>query len=244
MMFQTKPDQSAVEILLRVAGFALIEGFNSPAQSREFLESGWSLLPQYDGRLENEVKAKDKYKDLPLSQALGGIGPHTEGVAYQVPPQYLALYCIKPAEMGGETCIYDGYRVFTGLNREHWNFCCNEHFDFMTEGNYAKERKVHSAKPMVTKNENNMLQFNFSSNFFRYGDVNPVTKAMRTQSEENNLLDSVVGQIMEQCERNKMNIRIPENSLLIWDNYRMLHGRNGFSDPERYLKRFWLMDRV
>ena len=168
-MFHSKPELSAVEMLLRVAGFALVEGFDNADQSREFLETGWSLMPQYDGRLENEVKARDRYKDLPLSQALGEIGPHTEGVAYQVPPQYLALYCITPAEIGGETCIYDGFKVFTGLDRGQWDFVCNKRFDFMTEGNYAKEKEQHSLKPMVIKNTKNQLQFNFSSNFFTYG---------------------------------------------------------------------------
>lgn len=243
MMFHTKPELSAVEMLLKVAGFALVEGFDNADQSRDFLEAGWALMPQYDGQLVNEVKPRDKYKNLPLSQALGEIGPHTEGVAYQVPPQYLALFCVTPAEIGGETCIYDGLKVFTGLDRSQWDFCCNEHFDFMTEGNYAGESKQHSVKPIVLRNEKDQLQFNFSSNFFTYGDVNPVSHSVELEESESGLLGGIVSQIMSECEQNEMSIRIPENTLLIWDNYRMLHGRKGFADPNRHLRRFWLMDK-
>ncbi len=38
------------------------------------------------------------------------------------------------------------------------------------------------------------------------------------------------------CEK----ILYKKNSLIIWDNWRILHARTGFADQTRHLKRVWL----
>jgi alpha-ketoglutarate-dependent taurine dioxygenase len=44
-------------------------------------------------------------------------------------------------------------------------------------------------------------------------------------------------------ETNKTAIKIERGGLLVWDNWRMLHARNGFTDPRRHLRRVLLADR-
>src|SRR6266545_115474 len=44
-------------------------------------------------------------------------------------------------------------------------------------------------------------------------------------------------------EANKIGIKIERDGLLLWDNWRMLHARNGFSDPRRHLRRVLIADR-
>ncbi|NJC71624.1 TauD/TfdA family dioxygenase [Planosporangium thailandense] len=42
---------------------------------------------------------------------------------------------------------------------------------------------------------------------------------------------------------NKTSIRIDRGAVLIWDNWRMLHARNAFSDPGRHLRRVLIAQR-
>ncbi len=38
-------------------------------------------------------------------------------------------------------------------------------------------------------------------------------------------------------EANKIPVKIDRGGLLLWDNWRMLHARNAFTDPRRHLRR-------
>ena len=40
----------------------------------------------------------------------------------------------------------------------------------------------------------------------------------------------------------RTSVLIPDGSLLIWDNQRMLHARSEYSDRSRHLTRFWSSD--
>jgi hypothetical protein len=44
-------------------------------------------------------------------------------------------------------------------------------------------------------------------------------------------------------EAGKLPIRIARNAVLIWDNWRMMHARSGFSDRGRHLRRVLLAAR-
>jgi alpha-ketoglutarate-dependent taurine dioxygenase len=44
-------------------------------------------------------------------------------------------------------------------------------------------------------------------------------------------------------EAAKLPIRIARNAVLIWDNWRMMHARNGFTDRNRHLRRVLLAAR-
>jgi alpha-ketoglutarate-dependent taurine dioxygenase len=35
-------------------------------------------------------------------------------------------------------------------------------------------------------------------------------------------------------------VLIPEGSMLIWDNQRLMHARSEYQDPVRHLTRYWL----
>ncbi len=44
-------------------------------------------------------------------------------------------------------------------------------------------------------------------------------------------------------EANKISIKIDRGGPLVWDNWRMLHARNAFTDPRRHLRRVLIADR-
>ncbi|MCG7490560.1 TauD/TfdA family dioxygenase [Vibrio sp. Of14-4] len=242
-MYCTTADKTAISLLLKTVGFALVEGLEDEESCHQFLDQHWKLDRQYDGQLVNEVKAKKQYGNLPLSQAHGEIGPHTEGVALKKPPKYLALYCLQPAKELGETHIYDGYRVLSKLDRAQWQTCCSLPVNFQTKGNYSDESSASSCKNVVVSNEDGRVQINFSTNLFTWGDLNPVS--VKGQELEPLIIEhqELFNKLLDECEKNKVSICIPENCLLIWDNHRMLHGRAAFQDKSRHLLRFWLSDK-
>lgn len=41
---------------------------------------------------------------------------------------------------------------------------------------------------------------------------------------------------------NLISILIPEKSILIWDNQRLMHARVRYTDTSRHLTRYWLSD--
>ncbi|MBE0369940.1 TauD/TfdA family dioxygenase [Pseudoalteromonas aurantia] len=232
----------SVRLSLKVSGFSIVNGFQNENEAEDLLKSQWELAPQYDGNLINHVKSSKQYQDLPLSKSKGEIGPHTEGVAYRMPPRYLALYCVEQAEVGGNTHLYDGFKVFSALKKEQWDVGINHRFNFKTAGKFSDEQENHALKSIISEKEDNGTLFNFSSNFFKWGDVNPVDTKKEASFEDN--IQAVIDNILSQCERVKSKVRIAPNSLLIWDNHRMLHGREGYSDPNRYLIRYWLNDKI
>ncbi|ODS23845.1 hypothetical protein AB835_06790 [Candidatus Endobugula sertula] len=52
----TSADYGDVNCALNVAGFAIVDQLESPEHTVEFSKKYWTLLPQYDGELVNDVK--------------------------------------------------------------------------------------------------------------------------------------------------------------------------------------------
>lgn len=43
-------------------------------------------------------------------------------------------------------------------------------------------------------------------------------------------------------QKHHVKVLIPDNSLAIWDNYRMIHGRSCYQDTNRHLTRYWIKE--
>ena len=41
---------------------------------------------------------------------------------------------------------------------------------------------------------------------------------------------------------NRLAIDIAPNAVLLWDNYRVLHARTGYTNPRRHLRRVWISE--
>jgi hypothetical protein len=77
-----------------------------------------SIIPQFNGQTAFAITRKPGYEDLPYSQSMNSIGPHTEAPVYGPPPRYLALHCHHQATCGGgHTGLVDGYQFLKSLER-------------------------------------------------------------------------------------------------------------------------------
>ena len=82
------------------------------------LQAFGPVIPQFNGQTAFAITRKPGYEDLPYSQSMNGIGPHTEAPVYGPPPRYLALHCHQQATCGGgHTGLVDGYELLAFLER-------------------------------------------------------------------------------------------------------------------------------
>ncbi|NWA01366.1 TauD/TfdA family dioxygenase [Pseudomonas gingeri] len=229
---------------------------------RELAEQGWTLLqpgelstdlyetlapfgrviPQFNGLDTFEVTLKPGFDDLPYSQSMNGIGPHTEAPVYDPPPRYLVLHCHRQATCGGgHTQLADGLAFLKTLPAD---------LQAWIEGNPVAFNAT--AKPGETTRrvlEEYIFKpaadgdiFRFSYNQFHYGDVNPSQEDLSAPEGRNS--GTPLGRIaalgeqffLEHCTP----LLIPDGCVLIWDNWRLMHARSQYRDPQRHLTRYWL----
>lgn len=210
----------------------------------ELLAQIGKISPQFDGKTTYQVKASDKYKDFRYTQSQNPIGPHTDGPVYYPPPRYLALHCkVQTRCGGGHTLLADGRQLLQRLSEEERIVATSKPINFraMLDPGSSDER-LDGTFPMVSHDGDGEQIIRFSHNLFFYGDLNAHAdrdfdpNADRYDPDLKALAIRASAFFDEAAER----ILIPENAVLIWDNYRMLHAREAYRDPKRELTRFWL----
>lgn len=200
------------------------------------------IVPQFDGKETFEVTLKPGFEKLPFSQSKNSIGPHTEAPVYDPPPKYLALHCHRQAQCGGgQTLLADGFAFYQSLGAELKAWADqNEAVFSATTTPGTSERRVHRVRLMDEKDGRKV--FRFSYNQFRYGDVNPGEDEVAAPGTP--YADTPLGDIAQLGERffyeHMIKVLIPEGSMLIWDNQRLMHARSEYKDPVRHLTRYWL----
>jgi alpha-ketoglutarate-dependent taurine dioxygenase len=241
-------DQDVVSIAdcqaqLRERGWTILPPHLLHDGARAALAHFGRIIPQLHGLETYEVTLKPGFEKLPFSQSRNEIGPHTEAPVYDPPPKYLALHCHRQAKCGGgQTLLADGMAYYEALSPELKGWVAQNEVAFTsTPMPGSSEKRVHRAK--LLEERDGAQLFRFSYNQFHYGDVNPSESDMNSSSFAQ-YAGTPLGEIAQGCERffydNVIPVLVPEGSLLIWDNQRMMHARSEYQDPVRHLTRYWL----
>jgi alpha-ketoglutarate-dependent taurine dioxygenase len=227
----------------------------------QLLERGWTILPrellsdgprpalahfgrivpQFNGEETYEVTLKPGFEKLPFSQSKNSIGPHTEAPVYDPPPKYLALHCHRQAGCGGgQTLLADGFAFYQSLSTELKAWADGNDIFFTASAMPGAERRLHRTRLLEEKDGAQV--FRFSYNQFRFGDVNPSEGDLAAAAGQS--AQTPLGRIAEAGEaffyEHMIQVLIPEGSMLIWDNQRLMHARSKYSDPVRHLTRYWI----
>ena len=228
---------------LAAQGWTLVRDVHGD-EVEELLTQVGKISPQFDGKTTYQVKASEKYKEFRYTQSQNPIGPHTDGPVYSPPPRYLALHCkVQSRCGGGHTLLADGRQLLQRLSEQERRVATSKSINFraMLDPGSSNER-LDGSFPMVSQDGDGEQVIRFSHNLFFYGDLNAHVDKDFDPTANNYDLDlkalamTASAFFDEAAER----ILIPENALLIWDNYRMLHAREAYRDPKRELTRFWL----
>jgi alpha-ketoglutarate-dependent taurine dioxygenase len=166
--------------------------------------------------------------DVIASRNTRELRPHTEGYeSIELPPRYVALWCVHPAEgPGGETTLADGYALLATFSYAERVSLARPEFVFRTGAGLARQGH----------------QFTATSPVLADHDGTPVLRFSHQElvTEGNDLAGAWVSRGEAFFDRHHAAVKIGRGDLLIWDNWRMLHARNAFTDPRRHLRRVLL----
>lgn len=211
--------------LVEHAGYVYLKDLSETFSHLALLRLFGDFMPQYDGSFVWDLKPEPGMDDVYHSGNTHALVPHTEAYEFDGnPPRYLALWAVQPAiGPGGETTLADGYRflqTFTEPERERLR---------------TQSCEWHSSEGLARRNvylssHHRILTEHGGATIFRYSYNN-------MSAAGDPFLEQFLNRGLEFFEREKHTIDIERDGLLLWDNWRMMHSRNAFSDPGRHLKR-------
>ncbi|MEM8637238.1 MAG: TauD/TfdA family dioxygenase [Cyanobacteria bacterium P01_G01_bin.54] len=192
------------------------------------------LMRQDNGDSIHDVKCKAGFELLSDSQSKNPLRYHTEAPYFPTPPHYIALWCVKPDIVDGHTILSDSRDFLRSwLTQEEQQQLAKKKYRYTDlSGKYLSYYSI--------------LQFprcgeyilRFSLNNLLYGHPSPDINAEPINQDP--FLNDICQRIVEFCADEHKAIRLRRNSLLIVDNWIMLHSRTAFADPNRHLQRIWL----
>jgi hypothetical protein len=163
---------------------------------------------------------------------------HTEAPGWHPSPAYLALFCHRQARCGGgHTDLLDVRKLVGALDADELALMSDAelHFPGPDGGFRGAMLSTDAAGDTVAR---------FSYNLLTTSDYDPTLDAdvdhcRLPLGEPGHRLAHRVSDLFREL---RTNVLIPDGSLLIWDNQRMLHARSEYSDRSRHLTRFWCGD--
>lgn len=218
-------DIQGLLIKLSAEGYAYINDLPIDFDYEGQLSRLGPLVSQYNGEIVRDIRPDPGISDEVITPYnTSELVPHTEWYEFSgIPPRYLALWCVRPAEgPGGETTLADGYRfleLFTDAEREK---LFSEAREWRSQKTLEREGVYQTTHEPVLAKSSDRLVLRFSTLFLVPAD--PLTAHYIEAGGEF-------------FKENHVTIRIGQGDILIWDNWRMLHARNGFSDRKRHLRR-------
>jgi gamma-butyrobetaine dioxygenase len=156
-----------------------------------------------------------------LGETADAISLHIDLVYKQHPPDIQLLHVLKPADEGGENVFVDALQVIEQLEKEDVRLLRTTPVVFMAKSGTVDFRGVHT-----------ILAFDDSTRFqsVRHNEhkmVLPVETPIEFYRAFLRFRD-----IIERQE-NSLSIRLPADSMVIFDNARILHGRRSFKGVDR-----------
>lgn len=225
-------DSTEFQRLLDDNGYVYLSDVPEDFDHLAFLTSFGELMPQYDGRKVWSVKAEERFEHRYHSLNSRALLPHTE--CYEFPgvsPKYLGLWgIVQASDGGGQTTLADSRGFLTTLSSEEKEQLSKLFFDFFSADGVLDMKLGRTAThPLYELRQGRDPIFRFSHNNVKYAD-------------EPFLID-VRERVVRYFEEHHVAADIEPHAILLWNNHRMLHSRNAYTDKRRHLRRVWLAER-
>ncbi len=220
-------DHADIRSKLSQFGYAYVDVDMENVDYVTELSSLGPLVPQYDGQLVRDITPDPNVPDDVLS-AVGvtALPPHTEWYEFPgLPPRYVVLWCVHHANgLGGETTLADGHRLLGHFTSDERAELSRRVYRWGSRYPEAlAKRGIHGL------GHNKILDEYEDSVVMRFS-----TYDLEVTDELSARYIKVGGRFFEE---NHVAIKIERGTMLIWDNWRMLHSRNAFADRRRHLRR-------
>lgn len=217
--------------LLLEHGYLFLHGLPEGFDHVEFLKSYGELMPQYDGELIWSIRALERFDDLYHSLNTKELMPHTECYEFtDLPPKYLALWCLEPAsDPGGQTTLADMYGFLATLSEAEREELARREYEFVSSaGVQDMELGVTARHPVLEHRDELPDVVRFSYNCVVHAD-DPFLLDIRER-------------VLAYFKDNHVAVEYARGDLLIWNNHRTVHSRTAYSDRGRHLRRIWLAE--
>lgn len=210
---------------LASTGYAYVGGLVGDFDYTGVLARLGPLVPQYGGARVRDVKPDPAVSNKVVSSAnMAELTPHTEW--YEFPglsPRYVALWCVRPAEgPGGETTLADGYGLLDG-------YSLAEREQLTIGMRQWRSRPILAREGVQEVAYHPIVEVHGQTVLLRFSTLDMLA--------DDDLSQRWISDGRAYFEANRTPIKIDRGGLLVWDNWRMLHARNAFTDPRRHLRR-------
>jgi alpha-ketoglutarate-dependent taurine dioxygenase len=227
--------RSALALFGHVHGVDVPDGFDHVG----FLAQFGAFYPGPSGKMIDDIMPEAGMDDVYYGSNRRALLPHTEGYEFSgLPPRYLALWCVTPpAGAGGETTLFDARPVVEHLadsEREALERCV---FTWVSSAGLRRNGLGQEAVHPILEAVDGIGLLRFS--------LNNIVLPQGTRHER---VKAFLNLTRRAFEDGHITVKYQRNDLLHWDNWRVLHSRNAFDDPQRHLRRIqirhWSDDRV
>lgn len=209
--------------LLTTHGYVLLTNVLDDFDHVLFCQRLGSLIPHINGATTWDIRPEpDNKNNVYYPGSNRTFAPHTECFDFQgLPPRYLSLWCIHPAfGEGGETTVADTFPWIDQLSDSERERLEEVKFDW--ENPHGSGLGICSQHPVIERFGGDRI-VRFSCKNLVHSDGDSVADLIRRW------------QLLFDHEH--VAIRYERNDMLVFDNWRMLHGRSGFQDLRRHLRR-------
>lgn len=216
---------STFRSLMRDNGYVVLCNVPDDFDHVAFCRELGDFVPQYTGVMVGSVVPEEGMDDVYHSGNTRPLLPHTEGYDFEVlPPRYLALWCVAPClGGGGETTLADAYRWLETLDERTKERMRERVYPWKTtDGVLRMGLELNTEHPMLEDHDDGLICRFSSNNMLRQDD---------------DVVDDVIASGLDFFERHHVAIDYKSNDMLVWDNWRMMHARNAFTDRGRHLRR-------
>lgn len=211
--------------MLAEHGYVLMTNVPDEFDPVRFCRKLGRFIPNYNGAIVGDVRPEPGMDDVYHAGNTRPLTPHTEGYDFEiVPPRYIALWCVHPASgPGGETTLADSRPWIESLSDDDRKYF--EHTEYRwktTDGVRRLGLDLETRHPILEEIDGTMVT-RFSCNNLLHEDDE---RAVELQQHWHGRFDE-----------EHIAIHYDRNDMLVWDNWRLLHARNAFSDRSRHLRR-------
>ncbi|MES0884308.1 TauD/TfdA family dioxygenase [Roseibium sp. SCP14] len=216
-----KFDAQAMKEDLKANGIYRFE-FDSTSEVEDGLSRMGQLVnhPDSDGRLATQLEATGK-RDYGRGQrgfSNCSLPPHTDQALRSPPLAYLALLCIQPAQVGGESLFVDSKLVYRRLSIEYPKF-----LEVLSNPEIIAHRfeDQFSSVPVFTALEDDRIIARVRFDELCYSSIAGI---------------DAIQKLREIVEEYTVRISVKQNQGFVVSNSRWLHGRSDFVGERKYLR--------
>lgn len=217
--------------LMQRHGYVLMSGVPEEFDPVAFCRRLGAFVPQYTGKLVGDVRPEPDMDKFYHAGNTRRLVLHTEGYDFDnLPPRYLALWCVEPnTGPGGETTLADAHAWVAGLAQEDREYLRDNIFSFQTtDAMRSLGLDLHPEHPVLEEHPDGLIVRLSHNNLVR---------------EDGQRIGALMDDVQQYFDRTHVAVQFERRDMLVFDNWRMLHARNAFTDTGRHLRRIQIAHR-